>query len=102
MRRWRAAARAARALRRGLRPRRTPSGGLDWRLGGLAVLDDYVLDRPRRGRANPADQIRAKPARACLGEGRDHDVVGGIELKSVLDRRVGVGMDALPDGFETR
>ena len=47
--------------------------------------------------SHPPDQVAAQPARARLGEGRDHDVVRRVELERVLDRRERVGVHHLAD-----
>ena len=46
------------------------------------------------------DQVAAQPARARLGEGRDHDVVRRVELERVLDRRERVRVGDLADRVE--
>ena len=47
----------------------------------------------------PMRSARSQPERVS-GKRRDHDVVRPVELERVLDRRVRVGMDDLPDGLE--
>ncbi len=60
------------------------------------LLAHDVLDGLARGGLHPPDQVGAQPAGAGLGEGRDDDVIGTVELEGVLDRRVGSGWTTWP------
>ena len=95
---------------RGLVGRRRPVVLVSWAAWPAATDADSIrpllLARPTCSTGLPVeacdapDQVAAQPARAGLGEGRDHDVVGRVELERVLDRRVRVGVHDLADRVE--
>src|ERR1700722_20100747 len=58
---------------------------------GFAEVDHDVLDRDGRRVADALDQVRAHPARALVGERRDHDVVDAEQLEGVHRGGVGIG-----------
>ena len=74
-------------------------GGFHLVLDLLAARHDVLHGLGRCG-LDALDQVRAQPPRTLTLERRDQDVVDGVELHRVLDRREGVGMADLTDRLD--
>src|SRR3954471_9237791 len=91
-------ARGARARALLLRSTPTPSGCGSFL--GLRGAHDHVLDGLRRGCLYPAHEVVAQPSGTGRGERGDDDLVDGVELERVLDRRERVGVHHLAGRVE--
>src|SRR3954447_18224107 len=67
--------------------------------GGRDVAG-HVLDRNAGGPPGAVDQVSAQPVRPVARQRRDHDLVGGVVLVRVDDRRQRVGMRDVPTHHE--